>query len=178
MLTRRLTFGLATVASLVATLGTSTLFAQGTTNGAIAATVTDAAGHPRPNARVVAVHEPSGSRYEGRTRDDGRLTIPNMRVGGPYKVTVASIGLQSQVQDGISVNLGQTTDLSFVLRDAAVQIGEVTITGETDKIFSSARTGAATTISREVLGSLPTISGRLEHVARLTPQSGGGMSFV
>ena len=178
MLTRRLTFGLATVVSLVATLGTSAVSAQGTTNGAIAATVTDGAGHPRPSARVVAVHEPSGTRYEGRTRDDGRVTIPNMRIGGPYKVTVASIGLQAQSQDNVSVTLGQTTDLSFVLREAAVQIGEVTITGANDKIFSSTRTGASTAVPREVLGSLPTISGRLESIARLTPQSGGGMSFV
>ena len=40
-----------------------------------------------PGATVVAVHTPSGTRYGTSTLVDGRFTIPNMRVGGPYTVT-------------------------------------------------------------------------------------------
>ena len=45
-------------------------------------------------------------------------------------------------------------------------------------MFSSERTGAATTLGRETLANLPTISGRLNDVTRLTPQSGGTLSFA
>jgi hypothetical protein len=39
-------------------------------------------------AGVIAIHLPSGTSYEATTRTDGRFTMPAMRVGGPYSVTV------------------------------------------------------------------------------------------
>ena len=47
-----------------------------------------------------------------------------------------------------------------------------------DPILSSERTGAATSVSRETLASLPTVSQRLQDIVRLTPQYGGTMSFA
>ena len=156
--------------SLVTSLS---LGAQGVTTGAIGVVVRDTQGNPRPSARVVAVHEPSGTVYQTRTRDDGRATLPGMRIGGPYKVTVSAIGYQSDSQPDVFLTLGQTTDLQFIVREAAVQIGEVTVTATGDRIMSASRTGAATSVSREALATLPTVSGRLESIVRLTPQFGG-----
>jgi hypothetical protein len=150
-----------------------TVFAQGATTGTIVVTVTDPNGNARPNVRVTAVHEPSGTTYQARTRGDGRATIPGVRVGGPYRVLTAAIGLQSATQRDITVTLGQTTQVAFTLREAAVQLGEVMVTASGDRIINSSRTGASTTITRETLSNLPTVSGKLESVVRLTPQSGG-----
>ena len=58
--------------------------AQGVTTGAITGTVKDPQGQVVPGASITALHEPSGSNYEGFTREDGRYYIPGMRVGGPY----------------------------------------------------------------------------------------------
>ena len=151
------------------------LLAQGVTTGTISAIVKDANGTPRSGVRVTAVHEPSGTSYQGRTRDDGRATLPGMRVGGPYTVTTSAIGLESQTERNVSVTLGQTTDLQFVMRAAAIQLQQVTVTGAagSDKIMNSSRTGAATVVSREALATLPTITGKLESIVRLTPQFGG-----
>lgn len=152
--------------------------AQGVTTGAIAGSVNDAAAAGRPDVRVVAVHVPSGTTYEARTRSDGRFTIPGMRVGGPYRVTASAIGFEADVKEDVFVNLGQTTDLRFMVREAAVQLGTVSVTAEGETVFSSARTGAATSVSRENIRTLPTISGRIEDFARLTPQySGNGFGF-
>ena len=45
-------------------------------------------------------------------------------------------------------------------------------------MFSSGRTGAATAVMREDLATLPTISGRITDITRLTPQYGGNGSIA
>jgi hypothetical protein len=154
--------------------------AQGVTTGSMTGLVRDANQRPVASATVLAIHVPSGTTYEATTRPDGRYTIPAMRVGGPYSVTVApaagAAGFEPQTQDDVVVNLGVTTDLDFIVRSITE---EVTVTAQvSDTVFSSERTGAATAITREALATLPTISGRLESVTRLSPQSGGNMQFA
>src|SRR5438876_3410480 len=150
--------------------GAPALDAQGVTTAAIAGVVTDSSGGPLEGGRVVAVHGPSGTAYAAVTRADGRFTIPGMRVGGPYRVTVALVGYRREVQDQISLTLGVTTDLRFALGRASVELEPVTVTATTSSVFSSERTGAATTISTAQIGHLPTITRRVEDLLRLTPQ--------
>jgi len=155
--------------------------AQGTTTGAITGLVLDMQKNPVVGAAVVAVHLPSGSTYEGVTREDGRFAIPNMRVGGPYSVAVSpgtggGRAFQAQKQDHVTVNLGAATDLTFTVQPAVTE--EVNVVGQSDPVFNPARTGAATTVTREALATLPTIAGRLNDMTRLTPQSGGTLSFA
>src|SRR5207248_11714129 len=96
-------------------------------------------------ARVVAVHLPSGTTYAAITRADGRFTIPGMRVGGPYRVTVTEVGYRPEAQNGINLTLGVTSDLRFKLAHATVELAPITVTATTSTVFSSERTGAATT---------------------------------
>ena len=152
-------------------------YAQGVTTGAINGVVKDAQGLAVPGSTVVAVHEPSGSTYEAVTREDGRFSIPGMRVGGPYTVTSSLQGFQPAVTKDVFVNLGVTSDLTLTLKTLAVT-EEVTVVAQSDAVFSSARTGAATAISRETLATLPTLSNRLDSFTKLTPQYGGGGSFA
>src|SRR5262245_8224181 len=79
---------LVAVFALGAWLAPTGAAAQGVTTGAIGGLVTDATKAPVAGAVVIAIHLPSGSSYEAKTNADGRFTIPNMRVGGPYTVTV------------------------------------------------------------------------------------------
>lgn len=159
----------------------ATVFAQGVTTGSLTGVVKDAQEKPVTGATVLALHVPSGTTYEATTRADGRYSIPNMRVGGPYSVTIAkgqttALSFEPQTQDDITVTLGVATDLDFIVRSITE---EVTVTAQvSDAVFSSERTGAATTLGRDALSTLPTISGRLNDVTRLTPQSGGTLSFA
>ena len=66
--------------------------AQGVTTAAVTGTVKDDQGGVIPGASVVAVHQPSGTTYEGVSQADGRFFIPGMRVGGPYKITATLSG--------------------------------------------------------------------------------------
>jgi len=151
--------------------------AQGVTTGSISGIVNDAQGLAVPGATVVAVHEPSGTTYETVTRGDGRFSIPGMRIGGPYTVTASLSGFQPQATRDVLLNLGVTTDLVMTLRTVALE-ETVTVSAEASPIFSSARTGASTAVSREALATLPTISNRLESFVRLTPQAGANLSFA
>src|SRR2546426_2457383 len=158
---------------LVTTLafaGTTALGAQGVTTAAIAGVVTDSSGTRLEGARVVALHGPSGTAYAAVTRADGRFTIPGMRVGGPYRVSVALVGYRQEVQDQIQLTLGGTADLRFALTRATLELEPVTVTATSNPVFSAERTGAATTISTAQIAHLPTISRRIEDLLRLTPQ--------
>ena len=147
------------------------------TTGSVGGIVLDAQGGSVPGATILAVHEPSGTRYEAVTREDGRYQLPGMRVGGPYTVTASLSGFQSQSRKAVVVNLGVATDVNLTLSNAAIT-EEVTVTAESTEVFNSGRTGAATTVDRETLATLPTVSGRLNDVTRLTPQSGGHRRVV
>ena len=151
--------------------------AQGVTTGSITGTVVDPQKQPVPGASVAALHEPSGTRYEALSRGDGRFSLPGMRVGGPYTVTATLSGFQPQSVKDVVVSLGVATDLDLVLGQAALT-EEVTVTAQTSDVFSSARTGAATAISRDVIQNLPSINDRINDYARLSPQYSGGGSFV
>lgn len=157
-------------------------YAQGITTGTVTGIVRDPQQQPVSGASVIAIHVPSGTGYEATTRADGRFSIPGMRVGGPYSVTVthtgsATVAFQPETQDNVQVNLGVATDLQFTVKSIAVT-EEITVTAQSDTIFSSARTGAATALNRDELTTLPNITGRLENVTRMSPQSGGNMSFA
>ena len=107
--------------------------------------------------------------------DDFRF--PACESAAPTSVTVTFTGgggtaFAPETQDDVQVNLGVATDLPLRVRAIAVT-ETVTVTGQIDPVFSSARTGAATSVSRADIAALPTISGRISDVTRLTPQASG-----
>src|SRR5688572_32866818 len=107
----RITFGLLALCALLS----NNAAAQGVTTGAIGGRVLNAQMQPVAGANVIAIHEPSGTSYEATTRADGRYTIPGMRVGGPYSVTVAFTGgagtaFEPQTKADVTVNLGGSSD--------------------------------------------------------------------
>ena len=182
-LSRRISVLALLVLAFCATSWPAGLSAQGVTTGSISGVVTNAQKQPVDGATVIAIHEPSGTSYETTTRADGRFSIPNMRVGGPYTLQVVFVGggagaaFAPQTRENLFVTLGVTTDVEINVQ--AITIAEeVTVSGQVDPVFASNRTGAATALMRSELESLPTISGRLESVTRLSPQAGRDNSFA
>jgi len=82
------------------------LYAQGVTTAAMNGYVQDTDGNPLPGANIIAEHTPSGSQYGASTRDNGLFNLPNLRIGGPYTVTVSYIGYNSASQENIQLDLG------------------------------------------------------------------------
>lgn len=155
------------------------LFAQ-STNAGINGTVKDTQGETLPGATVVAVHQPSGTTYGTVTREDGRFNLANVRVGGPYTVTVSYVGYQANALEGVYVSLGQNLRLDFDLTAEGVSLGEVMVRAKNNDVLNADRTGAETRLDEEVINALPTINRDLNDFVRATPQAntaGEGVSI-
>ena len=62
---------------------------------------------PIIGATVVAIHEPSGTRYGTVTNISGQFNLQGMRTGGPYKVEISYVGFQTAIYKGINLLLGE-----------------------------------------------------------------------
>lgn len=151
--------------------------AQGVTTAAMNGLVTDDKGQPLAGANVVAVHEPSGTRYGTAVRTGGSFDLLNLRVGGPYTVSATLVGYKAQKEQNVYLNLGQTVRLDFKLPEEAVPLAEVPVTAEQDVILNSGRTGAATYLKPDQVAQLPSIKRSTRDLTRLDPRSDGNYSF-
>lgn len=167
---------------------TATLFlsvvavmAQGATTASMNGRVTDDKGEALIGATVVATHTPSGTQFGNITDVNGYYRIPNMRVGGPYKLSVTYVGFKTSEEEGVFLGLGQTLRKSVVLSEDAQTLQEVVVTAASGVIDGN-RTGAETKVSTREISSLPNASRGIQDFTRLTPQAsitqGGGLSIA
>ncbi|MBT8289862.1 MAG: carboxypeptidase regulatory-like domain-containing protein [Muriicola sp.] len=152
-----------------------TSWAQVTTS-AIRGTVFEGDNQPLFGANVVAVHTPTGTKYGAISNQDGRYNLPNLRIGGPYEITVSYVGYKSQIQTDVFLTLGKTTILEFNLISESQALDEVVVTYDQTGTFGSDRTGAETSVGRRELTRLPTISRSASDFIRLDPQASSGAS--
>lgn len=167
------------MAVFVLIIGSNAVYAQGVTTGSLSGIVNDVDGNSLPGANVVAIHKPSGTFYGTVTAADGRFTIPGMRVGGPYEVTVSYIGFGRWQQDNMIINLGAATTIEVTLAEEGVALQEVTVVARAGSVGET--TGTSTRISSEDIATMPSINRSLFDFLRLAPQSGqygGGISFA
>ncbi len=163
-----------------------TSFAQVTSSN-IAGIITDNSGEALIGATILALHEPSGTQYGTSTREDGRFTLPNVRIGGPYTITVSYVGFKTYEEKDIILSLGQTLQFNAKLKDDAATLDEIIVSSDKGNVLSSGRTGAGQNIKKDVLEAMPTISRGLNDFLRYVPQSrsssvastaGSGTSFA
>jgi hypothetical protein len=155
-------------------------YGQVTTSG-LRGVIVDEKKEALAGATVVAVHVPSGTQYGVLTNKDGRFTISNMRVGGPYQVTVSFIGYKQEVYNDINLSLGNVADMSINLTPSVTSLSEVIVSAGKNSIINSGRTGAAINVSNETVNSVPTISRGLKDFTKISPlanTSGSGTSFA
>ncbi|SHG24237.1 TonB-dependent receptor [Flagellimonas flava] len=148
-------------------------FAQVTTSN-IRGTVVDDQGAPLLGANVVAVHTPTGTRYGAITNEEGRYNLLNLRVGGPYEVTVSYVGFKDNIRNDIFLTLGKTFNQNVALLSESQALDEVVVVSSQSGTFGSDRTGAETSVGRRELTRLPTISRSTNDFTRLEPTASAG----
>ncbi|MGH7711929.1 MAG: carboxypeptidase-like regulatory domain-containing protein, partial [Gemmatimonadaceae bacterium] len=155
----------------------TSVVAQGVTTAALHGVVTGEDGVAISRANVLALHVSSGTQYRALSTTLGAYNLPNLRVGGPYRLTVTLLGYEPQTRDSLFLDLGQTLRHDFRLIRRAVQIAGVAITTERDPTLNAGRTGAATSIAPELVIAVPSIKRSTRDLTRLDPRSDGNFSF-
>lgn len=146
--------------------------AQSTT-ASVNGRIVDSQGGGLIGATVQAVHTPTGTYYGTSAQNDGYYTLSNLRIGGPYVVTVSYLGYKTEEIGGIELKLGEKRSLNVLLAEDGETLDEVVVSARKNSIINSERTGAATQIGSEQLQSLPTITRSASDFTRLTPASDG-----
>jgi hypothetical protein len=161
------------VVIVIAFLGSFSVAQAQVTTSSIAGIVKDAKG-PMPGASIKAVHVPTGTVYGITTNNDGRYTIGNARVGGPYTIEVSFVGYTPQKFDNVFLRLGEPFILNVTISDNASNLNEVKIVGnQPNAILNSNKTGSSTVLTRATIQNLPSISRSVNDLTRLTPQANG-----
>ncbi len=124
-----------------------------------------------PGSSVRAIHVPSGTVYNTVALSDGRFTISNMRVGGPYKLEISYTGYNTRTYEDINLQLGAPMKLEVILEDNSKSLNEVTVTYAKGALISPKRQGPSTQISQVELQTLPTITRNIDDFTRLVPQA-------
>ena len=151
-------------------------FAQVTT-AEMSGTVYDDQNVTLPGANVTAIHTPTGTTYGGVTNLEGRFTLLNLRIGGPYTITVSYVGFTTYTLNNVDLSLGQTFNVTAKLTTDSTQLDEIVISGSKNTVINSDRTGAETNIGSRELKSLPTISRSTADFYRLEPTASSNGSF-
>ena len=147
------------------------------TTSSISGIVLDEDDAPLIGATVEAKHIPSGTVYGASANLDGRFDIQGMRTGGPYTVKVSFIGYSTNVINDITLQLGETYDLTVNMHPSDYQLDEVVVSAVKTK-FGASKTGASTNISMSQIASMPTANRSIADITRLSPYAGSGMSFA
>lgn len=167
------------VAAIAVALCATPLGAQVTT-GTIAGRVA-AAGGPLGGVKITALLLSSGERGSTTSQSDGRYVIPNLKPGGPYRITAQHIGFTPATRDSLFVGLGTNVVVNITMAATVVQLQTVTVNANAADPNSNTNTGPSMIVGKAALEQLPSLSRSLQDVTRLTPGGGtnsfGGSSF-
>ncbi len=146
-------------------------FAQGVTTSSMQGMISDQNKDVLIGATIIAKHTPTGSVYGTISDVDGSYRIDNMKVGGPYLITVSYVGQEDKVIDQVFLRLGEPMRLSVVLGESAVALEEIVVIGQSGSVGQNS--GTSTQIGTEAIESMPTLNRNITDYTRLTPQASG-----
>jgi len=156
------------------------LYGQGVTRSSMNGKITDVSGESLIGANVQAIHQPTGTFYGNSSDVEGLYRISNMRVGGPYTVTISYTGYEDLVQENIFIRLGKPSKIDAQLSETAISLDEVVVAA--DRYYAGQSSGTSTDINAEDIDLMPTLNRDLNDFTRLTPQAkesfGGGFSVA
>lgn len=167
---------------LALTMGLATSATAQVTTSSMRGQVFDSNGQAISGATVTVLHTPSGTRSSAFTNENGVFSARNLRVGGPYTVTVVSSGYQTKAITDISLGLDETFSLD-VLLDGGSGVDEVIATG-TISTQSYLDTGLSSNFNLAELNRLPSIDRDITDAAQLDPfanvnlQTGGAKELT
>ena len=117
------------------------------------------------DASVTLIHLPTNSSFETTTNKQGRFSLDNLNVGGPYKIIVKAMGYEEYSNSQIQLSLGDNDLHSIGIEKKVNTLQEVSVKGK-----KSLRNGE-TQITQALISGLPNINRGIQDVTKLIPQS-------
>jgi hypothetical protein len=155
---------LAVFASLL--LVVTQCISQDGSTGAIRGTIVDPADRRIAGAAVAVVNNSTGVRFSQPSDALGRFTF-DLLTPGEYSARVTADAMAPQLADGIRVQLGASTELSFKLSLAGVR-ETVNVSGEANTVETQPRDLSSVLDERAIL-NLPLNGRRFTDLCLLTP---------
>lgn len=145
--------------SVVLLLASSSLWAQQST-GSLAGTISDPNGAAVPDAKIVALHIPTGQQFTSNTTFAGLYVFGSLPVG-PYTISVEKTGFKKLSRTGIEIRIAQRQELALSLEIGDVQ-QTVEVTAEAPLLeTTSAMRGQ--NVSVKFLNNLPFFAGGIRN---------------
>jgi hypothetical protein len=127
-------------------------YAQVTTSGRLAGTVTDAQGAVVSNAQIHVKNNETQAIFTATANKEGSWTLPSISPG-TYTVTIIAPGFKTTVLQAVKVDVGQPTTLNAALETGAVS-DQVVVTGG-GEVLQNASANISTTITGREIHELP-----------------------
>ncbi|MGX6648777.1 TonB-dependent receptor [Maricaulaceae bacterium MS644] len=169
----KLSYG-ASIAALMALAPVAAVEAQ-QTSASVRGSITDGSGAALDGASVTLIHTPTASVSTATTNQGGTFSQSNLRVGGPYRITVERAGFEPEILEDIYLQPGSQNPLRITLR-TETQTDTIMVRGQRlDSL--SIDNGVGSVFSARELASQPSLNRDFTDVLARDPlvsSNGGG----
>ena len=157
-----------------------TTIAQSTT-GSVRGTLHAPDGSPAVGEVVTVTDTRTGSVRTSRTNDSGVFNVRDLKVGGPYTITVDSVNYRGTVVTDVYTKLSGASVFNITLEEGGV-IEEVIVIASSTVAVADLAIGPSTSFNFEEISAMPTISRNVRDIIRLDPRvnvgrAAGGNGF-
>jgi hypothetical protein len=160
------------IKTLILLLVSSYSFSQITSSN-VSGSVKDELNKPVEGVTIVLIHQPSGTKYSTTSNRVGVYDFLNVRIGGPYKITITGVGFKNFEQGEIFAPLGSSVNVDVKLESASTTLQNVVVKGQANSIINAKSNGTKVTIGREALNLTPTIGRNVNDVTKYNAYSNG-----
>lgn len=147
------------------------------TDAQVTGTVTDEDGEELAGATITVRNESTGFETGTASNADGRFTLRQLPLGGPYVLTASFVGFEPEQVTGIQLNLGDRRSFDLTLSESAREMDEVVVSADNLRARYE-RLGSTTSISQRDMRTLPTEDRNFTNLMKLSPLSGRGLNFA
>ena len=118
-------------------------------------------------AEVSVTYEPTGATKTTTASDNGNFSLSFLPVGGPYTVSVSAPGYGTETVGNVYLVLTETANVSVDLVSTS-SVEEVVVTAS--RGAGAIRIGTGTTLDRNAMDGVPTITRGVADFAKLDPR--------
>ncbi len=147
-------------------------------SNAILGTVRAKGGEPLPGANVLVRNDETGFSTGTVTNVDGRFTVNQLPLGGPYWVSAQFVGYGTVKKVGYVMRVGERLVVDFDLEEKVSELQTVEVSATEDNLARVSPLGTATRLGVQEIRHMPTNGRSFQDLANLSPMVGSGATFA